>query len=518
MLPLASWFYHTESGFTSIAISSDGNYIVAGHINHNLYFFEKSRSEPVWTCEANLEVKSVAISSDGNYIVAGSRDKRVYLFNKASSTPIWINTTGSDVCSVAISSDGNYIVAGCEDGEIYFFDRSSSTPLWNSSAGIVVETLAISSDGNYFVAGSDNGIYWFNKTSSLPEQNYALTQKAASVAISSNGNYIVAGSWDDNVYLFERSSSTPMWIHSAYDQIISVDISSDGRYIAAGGKDEHVYFFQNSSSTPLWDYKTNTEIMSVSLCLNGDYVAVGGIEITYCFHKSEQNPLWSQSEINSGGYVAISADCNYIATALANKLYLIDRSIPTQAISLGYYTRLIGLIGLIILAIVGVIYIVKRRKLKVRGIRVFISHAVDDFNKYRIGEIAKYLESYPEINHVYFCEEDLTGNIDDWMKKTVPRCQLLIFFSTENSLNSEDCMNELKIARKLNIEITPVLGVNLRWEDLENLNINRELGQEFDPMEFDKFKENIYNYIIKFAHDLEKEIIEKTRSKGKIKK
>ena len=57
------------------------------------------------------------------------------------------------------------------------------------------------------------------------------------------------------------------------------------------------------------------------------------------------------------------------------------------------------------------------------------------------------------------------------MKKTVPRCQLFIFFSSDKALNSNDCINEIKLARKHNIQITPILGVNLKSEDLEKLNV-----------------------------------------------
>ena len=103
------------------------------------------------------------------------------------------------------------------------------------------------------------------------------------------------------------------------------------------------------------------------------------------------------------------------------------------------------------------------------------------------------------------------GNIDDWMKKTVPRCQLFIFFSSDTSLNSNDCINEIKLAQKHNIQITPILGVNLKWDDLEKFNDNRELGHEFNPMEFEKLCKDITNYALKFKEDLEKEILRKKK-------
>ena len=512
-----SWLFHLGDSFSSVAISSDGEYIVAGAFNSRVYLFDKDGTKPLWSYETGHEITSVAISSDGDDIVAGSRDRKVYLFHRSVSTPIWSYDTGADVLSVAISSDGNYIASGSENGNVTLFDKSSSTPLWSNSTGYEVNTLGISADGQNIVAiGQFLTFYLFNKTSPIPKLSYSLTDYPISIAISSDGKSIVAGTVDDKVYLFSNSSSTPLWTYSGYDEILSVSISSNGKYIAAGGLGQYIYLFENSSSTPLWTYRMSDNAESVSISSNGDYLAVGCFDNqqrptkTYCFHRSSQSPLWN---VQGGGKTTISSNGKYIASIPGLKLFFFDIESQFNLSDLNTYTMIVLTIGVVGLFISIIIVVIRRRKLKARGIRVFISHAVDDFNKYRIAEIAKYLESHPEINHVYYCEEDLTGNIDDWMKKTVPRCQLLIFFSTENSLKSEDCMNELKIARKLNIQITPILGVNLGWEDLENLNVNRELGQEFDPMEFEKFKENIYNYIIKFAQDLEKEILEKRKSR-----
>jgi hypothetical protein len=158
-------------------------------------------------------------------------------------------------------------------------------------------------------------------------------------------------------------------------------------------------------------------------------------------------------------------------------------------------------------------------KMLKRGLRVFISHSVEDFSKYRIEEMVKYLESKKDIGRVYFCEVDLTGNIDKWMNKTIPRCQLLIFFTTENSMNSNDCIHELNLARTNKLQIIPILGVGLKWEDLKDLNIDREFGSEFNPMEFEIFCNTIYEHIIKYKKAVETEIMEeKRRKKNEIKK
>ena len=100
----------------------------AGKIHH----FSKDSSTPLWSFdEVYNRVDSVAISADGEYIVASSPNNKIYLFDKDSSTPLWYYTAGDDIDTVSISADGEYIVAGCYDDKVYLFDKDSSTPLWS---------------------------------------------------------------------------------------------------------------------------------------------------------------------------------------------------------------------------------------------------------------------------------------------------------------------------------------------------------------------------------------------------
>ncbi|MFX0012001.1 MAG: hypothetical protein ACFE9R_16925, partial [Candidatus Hermodarchaeota archaeon] len=148
-----------------------------------------------------------------------------------------------------------------------------------------------------------------------------------------------------------------------------------------------------------------------------------------------------------------------------------------------------------------------------KGFRVFITHAVDDFKRYRIDNLAKFLEAQKEIGRVFYCETDLIGNIDEWMNKMVPRCQLLIFFSTENSIDSRDCTTELTLARQHNLLIIPILGVGLDWEALKKLELNRELGSVYDPMEFETFCNEVYQHVLKYKEYIASEIPEKKKKK-----
>lgn len=149
-------------------------------------------------------------------------------------------------------------------------------------------------------------------------------------------------------------------------------------------------------------------------------------------------------------------------------------------------------------------------------INIFISHTVNEFALYKIKELAKYLEHQPEINEVYFCEEDLSGNIDGWMEETVPKSQLLLFIGTQQSKFSKDCTEERRLANINNIPIIPVLGIDIEWKELEFIGLSRELGFEFKEDKFDELCEKIYQYIhgFKRKRDLlskEQNAIDKSR-------
>ena len=140
--------------------------------------------------------------------------------------------------------------------------------------------------------------------------------------------------------------------------------------------------------------------------------------------------------------------------------------------------------------------LIKEYLRKKATIRVFISHTVVDFESYRIKELVEFLEKQKEISQVFFCEEDLAGNIDEWMSDAVQKCQLILFIGTNKSVfNSPDCANELQLADKFSIPIIPIKGYDVDWPDLAEKNLSRELGLEFDKDNFEAFCENLYKYI-----------------------
>jgi WD40 repeat protein len=330
-----SWNYSLLDSLESVAISYDGNYIVAGGIDKKIYLFQKTSSLPLWSHLTDGELNSVALSSDGNYIVAGGTDDTVYLFHRTSSTPLWVYKTGGNIRSVAISSDGSYIVAGTRENRVYLFHRSSSTPSWSYTTEAQVNSVSISADGHYISAGSsDHNIYLFERTSSTPLWINTTRGIVNRVMISSDGNYIAAilgFSTTGQLLLFHASNSVPLWEHNMGGaQFTALAISSDGNYIVSGGSNGNVMVFHKSDSRALWYRELSNNVFSVAISLDGNYIAAGcRYDNIYFFHTSSSTPLWTYSPGESVNSLALSSNGDYLVAGCdgAGYLYLFSNEI-----------------------------------------------------------------------------------------------------------------------------------------------------------------------------------------------
>ena len=142
------WNYTNPAGYTfsSIAISRDGNYVAAGNMVGDVYLFRKESNVPIWSYWTRppegflggsslaghvntVPILSVALSSNGSYIVASNEAPEIYLFKSSSDVPYWIYDTrhSSWVDHVTISADGGYVAAGGQNGWIYLLKVTDLT-------------------------------------------------------------------------------------------------------------------------------------------------------------------------------------------------------------------------------------------------------------------------------------------------------------------------------------------------------------------------------------------------------
>lgn len=244
----------------SVAISNDGNYISVSHFLGDTWvgLLSRDTGQPVWTSpQASGDIDFTAISSNGEYVVAGSDSGKVWLFQNPSSTPVWTFQASNKIKNVCISEDGNYIAAGCEDHHVYFFSKNSGTPIWDyATNGFFYSNrlgISMSDDGEYMAVGSgyggygptagDRNVYLFRRTSNTPILKYPTTSEVQSVSISEDGQHLIAGNAGGQIYFFNKDSNTPIWSYDTYNSAAKVAISSDGKYAVAGTDQGKILLF-----------------------------------------------------------------------------------------------------------------------------------------------------------------------------------------------------------------------------------------------------------------------------------
>lgn len=220
------------------AISRYGSY-VAVEGSYDIYLYTSGGSL-LWKYHSSDRINSIALSADGNYLVAGTGSK-VYLFHISDNVPDWSYTTEKSVFLVDISSDGYYFVATA-GGKVYFFDRTWSYPCWTYQTGGAYPQAfaAISSDGNYVAVSAmyENRAYLFSHTSGMPLWS-AQVENPFWASISHTGDYMAVGGGGPaggRLYLFSRTSSTPIGTYQTtlQNSLLLPFISSNGNYIAVG--------------------------------------------------------------------------------------------------------------------------------------------------------------------------------------------------------------------------------------------------------------------------------------------
>ncbi|MFW9938627.1 MAG: WD40 repeat domain-containing protein [Candidatus Thorarchaeota archaeon] len=272
--------YTHPSSDMLVAISADGNYVAATDLYERIFLFEALSGKLLWNFTTAGPIMTIAISSDGSYIVTGGNvgttsTTNLYLFNKSSATPMWNKTGGGS--HVDISSNGDYIVSAGTD-TMYLFHRSSPTPIVNYTAPHLIYSIAMSSDGNYTAVGyHDYNISLYQSFSNSSLWNYHTDGFIRDLDISNDGSYIVAGSSDDNVYLFHKSDPIPIWAYRTEEEVWSVSISEDANYIVAGSDDNNIYLFHKSEPNPIETIITSGNVRAVQISDDGNYFTGGNL-------------------------------------------------------------------------------------------------------------------------------------------------------------------------------------------------------------------------------------------------
>ena len=151
-----------------VAIDSSGTIKLAGDYNNGYVYVNNPISGSPWaeiSPSTNPSIQgwsTVCVSSDGSYMLAGENGGRIYLSHTSGSTWNEIFPTGSpydgDWYGSAMSSDGRYIIVGeySYDNLYLSSDYGISWSLASEGLGFT-DNLACSADGRFMIGGGWEG-------------------------------------------------------------------------------------------------------------------------------------------------------------------------------------------------------------------------------------------------------------------------------------------------------------------------------------------------------------------------
>jgi len=124
---------------------------------------------------------------------------------------------------------------------------------------------------------------------------------------------------------------------------------------------------------------------------------------------------------------------------------------------------------------------------------VFVSYSTKDADIYKIRDLAENLTKYEKINDVLYWQEDMKDNIIKYMNDNLGKCDVMLLFCSPNALASEPVEKEWTAADIIGKPIIPVFNNPDHIPPL----LKTRLGIQFDPFDFQKNINEIYNLILK---------------------
>jgi len=303
--PIPIWTNSTGLGLLSVAISKDGNYIAAANYPEQgrIFFFNKASSSPIWVhvnpSTEDIGFSDVAISDNGSYILASSLNGNISLFNNFDSNPLWTYKPGFSLNNpnVALSSNGRYLAIN-GDSFVLSFNNSTPIPYWVYNIGhsefhFGHQNIQITSDGQKIYAAGDQ-IYMFNTTNSISPLIQSKSfgyEVITAIDISLDGQYMaVKGSGAVSIY----RDFSKIWQRELYPDSTIV-MSDNGQFISFGTI-QNIYFVDRTFPEFIDDFNQRLTIGIIVIAVSFGIEAISIVPLTRYYKKWKSKRIKIQRE------------------------------------------------------------------------------------------------------------------------------------------------------------------------------------------------------------------------------
>ncbi|MEZ5038396.1 MAG: CHAT domain-containing protein [Saprospiraceae bacterium] len=218
-----------EGLFTSLAISEDGQLIIAGTKsslsatgNEDPFTFfdfvdaelQGSQNAIVWnnknerllTLEGHQgRINSVAVAKDGTLFLSGAADGKTILWDQKGNI-ITEFLHQDEINSVAISPNKDFILSGASDSLAILWNIEGKETTLLEGHNDLVSAVAFSQDGQrLYTACFDNLVRVFDLKGQLLHTFDGHRNRVSCLAISPDGQQVLSGGWDNQIIRWSNS-------------------------------------------------------------------------------------------------------------------------------------------------------------------------------------------------------------------------------------------------------------------------------------------------------------------------
>ncbi len=198
-------------------------------------------------------VNSVAISSDGKYILSGSANK-MYLWDQEQRKRMreFQGHTGR-INSIAINE--KQVLTGSDDGTLRLWDLETAQTIkaFSVGSGASVNSVVLSPNAKFALSGSADGTLclWDVAQGKMVKELKGHSSSINSVALSANIKFALSGSEDHTALMWDLTQKEtvlkPHKILKTHGPVLSVALSSGTKFALTGSSDKTAFLWHLKS-------------------------------------------------------------------------------------------------------------------------------------------------------------------------------------------------------------------------------------------------------------------------------
>ena len=269
---------------TSVALTPDGAFALsAGSYEPNVKFWDLKTGKCVRAFSGHTkEVRSIAVTSDGNYLVSGAADTEIRLWKIATGRCLRIfRGHNSPVNTIALSADSTILLSGSER-EIRIWELKTGKYL-RRCRGLKdeVAALAITPDGKFaFSAQRDHTLSLFSINSGrILRILSGHSDKVNAVSVTPNGRLAVSGSSDNTLRVWDLSNGRCRHVLKGHtSEVNALAITPDSRIVISASRDKSLREWSLESGRSLRVFKEFSHwLEALALSPDGKKFLVGNM-------------------------------------------------------------------------------------------------------------------------------------------------------------------------------------------------------------------------------------------------